>query len=201
MLGAEMDRRPCIPKRDPAEPSVKANAQARRRVLKLIREMPDMALFAMAAHAGICTEAGELTPPYRDDPPSRGAPKPEPGEIVLDDPTRRRALAKLNRMWTDDLLDLMNQVGVTWCFPDDDPPDSLLLAALKWTRRRPKLDPDEPGLDEDTRARRRVLAKMERMSGQELRALAIRDGICTPEGELIPLYRGDAPPSACRPTR
>jgi hypothetical protein len=62
------------------------------------------------------------------------------------------------------------------------------------------LDPDAPGLDERTRARRRSLAKMRAMSVEELFALAVRAGIYTEDGELTPPYRHDAEPSACRPT-
>jgi len=64
----------------------------------------------------------------------------------------------------------------------------------------PTLDPEAPGLDEDTRRRRRVLAEMEQMSGDELVQLAMRAGILTEDGRLTPPYRDDAEPSACRPT-
>jgi hypothetical protein len=60
------------------------------------------------------------------------------------------------------------------------------------------LDPEAPGLDERTRIRRRVLADMGKMTPQELFAIAVRAGIYTPEGELTPNYREDAPPSLCR---
>jgi hypothetical protein len=63
-----------------------------------------------------------------------------------------------------------------------------------------KLDPDAPGLDEDTRKRRRALAKMQRMTPQELFQLAVRAGIYTPSGKLTKHYRDDAEPSASRPT-
>ena len=66
--------------------------------------------------------------------------------------------------------------------------------------KRPTLDPEAPGLDEDTRRRRRVLAEMEQMSTDELVRLAVRAGILTEEGQLTPPYRDDAEPSACRPT-
>lgn len=55
------------------------------------------------------------------------------------------------------------------------------------------LDPDEPGLDEDSRFRRRRLAAMERMSPDELRDLAVRAGILTPDGNLTPPYLDDTP--------
>lgn len=67
-------------------------------------------------------------------------------------------------------------------------------------KTKPTLDPDAPGLDEDTRRRRRVLAAMERMTGEELVALAKDAGIITADGHLAPQYRDDAEPSACRPT-
>jgi len=58
---------------------------------------------------------------------------------------------------------------------------------------KPTLDPEAPGLDEDTRRRRRALAKMEQMSPEELFQLAVRAGIYTPEGELTPPYQNDEP--------
>lgn len=63
-----------------------------------------------------------------------------------------------------------------------------------------RLDPEAPGLDEETRRRRRVLARMRQMSVEEIFALAVDAGIYTEEGELTPPYRDDAEPSACRPT-
>lgn len=65
-------------------------------------------------------------------------------------------------------------------------------------KNRPSLSPDAPGLDEETRRRRRVLARMRRMTPQEFRAAAIRAGIYTEEGELTEPYRSGEP-SACRP--
>lgn len=65
---------------------------------------------------------------------------------------------------------------------------------------KPTLDPEAPGLDEDTRRRRRVLAAMEQMTPDELVALAKDAGILTDDGQLAPQYRDDAEPSACRPT-
>ena len=64
----------------------------------------------------------------------------------------------------------------------------------------PTLDPEAPGLDEDTRRRRRVLAEMEQMTPDELVQLAVRASILTKDGQLTPPYRDDAEPSACRPT-
>jgi hypothetical protein len=63
----------------------------------------------------------------------------------------------------------------------------------------PSLNPDAPGLDEDTRRRRRILAETANMSVDEMFALAVRAGIYTEDGELTPPYRNDEP-SACRPT-
>ena len=66
----------------------------------------------------------------------------------------------------------------------------------KWAH----LDPDLPGLDEETRFRRRVLAKMRRMTPEEFFQLCVRAGIYTPDGQLTPWYADDTEPSACRPT-
>lgn len=55
------------------------------------------------------------------------------------------------------------------------------------------LDPEAPGLDADTRFRRQRLAAMAKMSPDELRALAVRAGILTPEGELTAPYQDDSP--------
>jgi hypothetical protein len=72
-----------------------------------------------------------------------------------------------------------------------------MKAAMNHTLR---LDPEAPGLDEETRRRRRVLARMKQMTVEELMALAVAAGIYTEDGELAPPYRDDAEPSACRPT-
>ncbi len=56
-----------------------------------------------------------------------------------------------------------------------------------------RLDPDAPGLDEETRFRRRVLAEMRRMSPEELFQSAVRAGIFTPDGQLTPPYLNDEP--------
>lgn len=64
----------------------------------------------------------------------------------------------------------------------------------------PELDPEAPGLDEETRRRRRVLAEMRQMSVEEIFQLAVRAGIYTEDGQLTPPYRDDAEPSASRPT-
>ena len=67
-------------------------------------------------------------------------------------------------------------------------------------KNKPTLDPEAPGLDEDTRRRRRILAKLEQMSPDEAVELAKDAGILTADGQLAPQYRDDAEPSACRPT-
>jgi hypothetical protein len=67
-------------------------------------------------------------------------------------------------------------------------------------KKRITLDPEAPGLDEETRRRRRVLAEMEQMSADELVQLVVQAGILTEDGKLAPPYRDDAEPSACRPT-
>lgn len=61
------------------------------------------------------------------------------------------------------------------------------------------LDPQAPDLDEETRKRRRALARMQKMSPQDLLDLAIRAGIYTSDGALAAPYRADADPSATRP--
>jgi hypothetical protein len=67
-------------------------------------------------------------------------------------------------------------------------------------KRKVKLDPKAPGLDEETRRRRRVLAEMQRMSPKQIFALAVRAGIYTKAGKLTKYYRDNAEPSASRPT-
>ncbi|HEY4240104.1 MAG TPA: hypothetical protein VGM88_09825 [Kofleriaceae bacterium] len=67
-------------------------------------------------------------------------------------------------------------------------------------KKRPTLDPDAPGLDDDTRRRRRILAEAEQLSAEELFQVGVRAGIWTPDGELTEHYRDDAEPSACRPS-
>ncbi|HWO24150.1 MAG TPA: hypothetical protein VNO30_35650 [Kofleriaceae bacterium] len=65
---------------------------------------------------------------------------------------------------------------------------------------RRTLDPEAPGLDEETRRRRRALAKLQQLSVEELFQAMVRAGIYTEDGELAPPYRDDGEPSACRPT-
>ena len=67
-------------------------------------------------------------------------------------------------------------------------------------KKRITLDPEAPGLDEDTRRRRRALAELQKLSVDELFGVAVRAGIYTEDGELTSPYRDDAEPSACRPT-
>jgi hypothetical protein len=55
------------------------------------------------------------------------------------------------------------------------------------------LDPEAPGLDEETRVRRRLLAQMAKLSPEELVALAKRAGILTPEGELAEYFQNPTP--------
>ena len=62
------------------------------------------------------------------------------------------------------------------------------------------LDPEAPGLDEETRRRRRALAKLQQLSMEEFFQFLVRVGIYTEDGELTPPYRDDGEPSAYRPT-
>jgi hypothetical protein len=61
------------------------------------------------------------------------------------------------------------------------------------------LDPEAPGLDEETRRRRRVLASLHALPVEELFKLMVGSGIYTEDGELTPPYCSDEP-SAARPT-
>jgi hypothetical protein len=74
------------------------------------------------------------------------------------------------------------------------------VSVKKNAKRKLKLDPNAPGLDEMTRRRRRVLADMQRMSPQQLFQLAVRAGIYTENGNLTKHYKDTAEPSASRPT-
>lgn len=58
-----------------------------------------------------------------------------------------------------------------------------------------QLDPNAPGLDDETRRRRHVLATLQRLSSAEVLELAIRAGIYTREGDLTAEYQ---PGSAVR---
>jgi hypothetical protein len=61
------------------------------------------------------------------------------------------------------------------------------------TKQKPTLDPEAPGLDEETRFRRRVLQEMQRMTDEERFQLAVRAGILTPDGRLTPPYANPEP--------
>jgi hypothetical protein len=65
---------------------------------------------------------------------------------------------------------------------------------------RSSLDPDAPGLDDDTRRRRRALAELQKLSIEELFQVAVRAGIYTQDGQLTAPYRDDSEPSGYRPT-
>jgi hypothetical protein len=51
------------------------------------------------------------------------------------------------------------------------------------------LDPNAPGLDEDTRQRRRILADAAKMTSKERFQIAVRAGIYTADGKLTKRYR------------
>ncbi len=55
------------------------------------------------------------------------------------------------------------------------------------------LAPEAPGLDEDTRFRRRQLREMAKMSPEEFRSLAVRAGVLTPEGDPTAPYETPSP--------
>jgi hypothetical protein len=61
------------------------------------------------------------------------------------------------------------------------------------------LDPEAPGLDEETRRRRRVLANLHALPVEDLFKLMVRSGIYTEDGDLTPPYSSNEP-SAARPT-
>ena len=61
------------------------------------------------------------------------------------------------------------------------------------------LDPEAPGLDEDTRRRRRALVRMQQLSPEALFQEFVLAGIYTEDGKLTPPYCSEEP-SACRPT-
>lgn len=63
-----------------------------------------------------------------------------------------------------------------------------------------RVAPKGARLDDETRARREVLAQMREMSTAELFDLAVRAGIYTKQGKLPEPYRDDSAPSAARPT-
>ncbi len=50
------------------------------------------------------------------------------------------------------------------------------------------LDPEAPGLDEDTRVRRRVLARMQQMSHAEFHQILVHAGIYNTDGTVAEPY-------------
>lgn len=62
------------------------------------------------------------------------------------------------------------------------------------------LDPEAPGLDEETRGRRRALVKLQQLPVDELFQVMVRTGIYTLDGQLEAPYRDDGERSAHRPT-
>lgn len=63
----------------------------------------------------------------------------------------------------------------------------------------PDLDPEAPGLDEETRIRRRALRKLVALSHEETFAFLVKIGIYTPDGQLAEIYRDDGESSPYRP--
>lgn len=59
--------------------------------------------------------------------------------------------------------------------------------------REDRHDADAPGLDEETRAYRRALADIAKMSPEELFQSAVDAGILTPDGRLTPPYANPEP--------
>ncbi len=55
------------PTLDPEAPGLDEMTRRRRRVLAEMEQMSIKELFELAVRAGIYTEDGQLTPPYRDD--------------------------------------------------------------------------------------------------------------------------------------
>jgi hypothetical protein len=63
-------------KLDPTAPGLDEMTRLRRRALAKMQSMSGTELFALAVRAGIYSNAGELTPPYRSDAePSASRPK------------------------------------------------------------------------------------------------------------------------------
>jgi hypothetical protein len=63
-------------KLDPQAPGLDEATRLRRRALAKMQEMSGPELFALAVRAGIYTEAGNLTAPYREDAePSASRPR------------------------------------------------------------------------------------------------------------------------------
>jgi hypothetical protein len=61
------------------------------------------------------------------------------------------------------------------------------------------VDREAPGLDEETRRRRRVLSQLHTLTVEDLFRLMVRAGIYTEDGQLTAPYRSEEP-SASRPT-
>jgi hypothetical protein len=62
------------------------------------------------------------------------------------------------------------------------------------------MDPEKPGLDEETRARRRILAEMRAMTPEQRFQIAVRAGIFTADGQWTAPYLNDEP-SLYRPMK
>ena len=62
-----MSTRPANAKTGKARQGLDSATKARRGVLAEMRKMTSKELFGLAVRAGIYTEQGKLTPPYRDD--------------------------------------------------------------------------------------------------------------------------------------
>jgi hypothetical protein len=60
-------------------------------------------------------------------------------------------------------------------------------------KQKPTLDPEAPGLDEETRMRRRILQEMQKMTNEERFQAAVDAGILTPDGRLTPPYANPEP--------
>jgi hypothetical protein len=63
-------------------------------------------------------------------------------------------------------------------------PSGPLMTSRAPTETNSVLDPEAPGLDEETRRRRRVLASLHELPVEELSKLMVRSGIYTEDGEL-----------------
>ena len=128
----------------------------------------------------------------------------DPEAPGLDEETRvrRRALAKLQQLSPRELFELAVRAGIYT--PDGERTEPYRPSGeeirVADNREPVDLDPEAPGLDEDTRARRRALAKLQQLSPRESFELAVRAGIYTPDGRLTDPYRPDGEPSAHRPT-
>jgi len=75
----------------------------------------------------------------------------------------------------------------------------ITSASYKSAVLGPEFDPDEPGLDEESRFLRKALHHMAQLSHEEFFQLLVGAGVYTPDGKLTPFYREDAEPSPYRP--